>query len=140
MPNKRSSFFLAIAFAVCIMLFVPACKVEPLPKPVWPSLNFAGVFSGNDICLISGTQPDSITITATATAQVSISNLYGSGKSFTGTVSNDTCYIQPQVYNNVTGNAVMQGSFVMAGDTINLAIIISTFGQEDKCNAVLVKK
>ena len=140
MPQKVSLGFICFVFATCLVIFSSSCKkVSPSPPIPWPSKNFAGVFSGNDVCLISGTRADSITIVATAATQVNITNLYGSGKVFYGTVSNDSCYIQPQVYNNGSGNAVMQGNFVMTGDTINLFIIVSTFGQEDKCTAVLVK-
>jgi len=137
MPSKISSFFCGVLIWAILMLFGTSCK-KTAPMP-WPSQTFAGVFSGNDVCLISGTNSNSITVTATSANQVNIANLYGSGKVFYATVSNDSCYIQPQVYNNGSGNALMQGSFVMYNDTIKLSIIISSFGQEDRCNAVLVK-
>ena len=137
MPNKTGLVFLSVVFVACLALFSSSCK--KVPPPPWLSLNFAGTFSGNDVCLLSATQPDSITVVATGATEVNITNLYGPGKVFYGNVSNDSCYIVPQVYNNGTGNAIMQGNFVMTGDTINLFIIVSTFGQEDKCTAVLVK-
>ena len=136
------TLFSVISLIVSLAIVLSSCKVEPnkvAPTP-WPSLKFAGNFSGNDICLIAGSQSNSITVMATDTTKVNITNLYGTGKVFKATISNDTCTIPPQVYNNGTGNALMQGLYVITGDTITLSIIVSTFGQEDKCNAVLIKQ
>lgn len=138
--RNTSGQFLAGIFCLALLtLFFSSCKPEPKNTP-WLSLNFAGKFSGNDVCLVSGSQPDTINIAAAGAAQVNITNLYGSGKTFTGNLSNDSCYIPSQFYNNGTGNTELWGSFVLTSDTINLFLIVSTFGHEDKCSAVLVKQ
>lgn len=120
------------------MLFISGCKKES-PATPWRSLVFAGTYAGADVCSVSGTEANTISIIATDSTQISISNLYGVQKNFTGVVSSDTCIIQPQIFNTGNGNAQMQGSFVLISDTIYLSIIVATFGQRDICNAVLVK-
>jgi len=138
MPFKPGPFFLIIVFSLCFIVLIPGCKKETAKTP-WPSQVFEGNYTGTEVCSASGTQLNTISITATSATQISISNLYGSGKSFTGVVSNDSCIIQPQIYNNGAGNAQMQGNFVLISDTINLSILVATFGQQDICKAVLVK-
>ena len=142
MRNKGGLLYPVIILLVGFILFVAACKKESAKSTTapWLSLNFAGSFSGNNVCSVSGTQAGSITVAATTPTQVSITNLYASGKTFYGTVSNDTCFIQPQIYNNGSGKAVMQGIIVHSSDSVMLEMIVTTFGQQDKCSAVLVKQ
>jgi hypothetical protein len=137
--NKRVSFRVLVFVSVAGLFMASGCIKEPPPVP-WPSRSFAGVFIGNEVCTQSVSTLDTITITATAAKQISITNLYGSGKVFYGTINNDTsCTLEPQLYNNGNGNAVLQGSFLLTNNTIRLNLIVSTFGLEDNCNAVLVK-
>ena len=123
-----------------LMLLVFSCKKETVKVSPWLSSKFEGIFAGNNVCYRAGVQPNSITITASAPTQISIANLYGSGKAFTGTISNDTCIIPPQLYDAGNGRSIMQGSFVLRSDSVMLGIIVTTFGQEDICNAVLLKQ
>ena len=85
---------------------------------------------------MAGAQTNTISIVATDDSTVSVTNLYGLGKALSGKVVHDSCTISPQICDTV----VMQGLLILSGDTLNLSIIASSFGREDKCNAVLIKQ
>ena len=129
------SAFIVLLFGLSLLVYAASCKVEPNKAP-WPSLQFVGNFTGNETCLLSGAQANSLSIVATSDSTVSVTNLYGLGKSLTGKVVHDSCTISPQICDTV----VMQGLIILSGDTLNLSIIATSFGREDKCNAVLIKQ
>ena len=131
---------LRVFIVVGVALFIVSCKKETTKPVLWPSTSFAGSFAGNESCALTGSGANNIAITAASATQVSIYNLYGSGRSFNGVVSHDTCTILPQVYNSGGGNALMQGQLVLTSDTLTLNIIISAFSSENTCHAVLVKQ
>jgi len=136
MNNKFLVFFGGVALLVAFGLCYSSCKKETGQSTPWVSLNFAGNFSGTENCLLSGTRSNNISITAINATQVSINNLYGFGKSVTGNISHDSCIIQPQICDTL----IMQGMALLSSDTLTLFIIASSFGKEEKCNAVLIKQ
>jgi hypothetical protein len=125
--------FTTVLISMSLLLCCAGCKKKPAP---WPSLSFVGNFNGNESCLLNGAQSDTLHIVATNATSVSITNLYGLSQLVTGSISNDSCVIQPQI----SGNYVLQGILLLSSDTINMSIIASSFGREDKCNAVLIKQ
>ncbi len=135
MRYRIISAFIVLSLALGLLFYGSACKVEP-HKTTWPSLRLAGTFTGDQTCLLANAQTNTITIVATDDSAVSVTNLYGLGKSVTGKVVHDSCTISPQICDTV----VMQGLLILSGDSINLSIIASSFGREDKCNAVLIKQ
>ena len=135
MRYRIISAIIVLSLALGLLFYGSACKVEP-HKTSGPSLRLAGTFTGNETCLLAGGQTNTISIAAINDSTISVSNLYGLGKSVTGTVLHDSCTIQPQICDTV----IMQGLLILSGDTLNLSIIASSFGREDKCNAVLIKQ
>ena len=118
-----------------------ACKKEQSnPVAPWRSTVFTGNYAGNETCLSAGNQSSTIQITAISNTGITVTNLYGSGQTFKGTLSGDTCTIAPQVYNTGSGNAVMQGQMILVSDTLSVFIIVSTFSHEETCKALLLKQ
>ena len=132
MRNKLYSVLLCLTIITGLIFFQASCK----KSPVWDSSKFAGNYMGAETCLLTSPQSSTISIVATSATQISITNLYGLGKSLVGSVSHDTCTIQPQICDTF----VMQGILILSSDSLNLAIIASSFGKEDKCNAILIKQ
>ena len=130
---KPPGIFFIVPIVLGLLTMVDCTKVPPLPSP---STTFAGNYGGNETCLLNGNLSDTLHIVATGATQVSITNLYGLPNAVTGSISNDSCVIQPQLNNGY----VVQGLLLLSNDTINLSIIASSFGREDKCTAVLIKQ
>jgi hypothetical protein len=126
--------FFIIPIILGLLLCIAGCAKAP--SPTLPSARFAGNFGGYETCLFNGSSSDTLHIVSSGAAEVSITNLYGLSNAVTGTISNDSCVIQPQVKNNY----VIQGLLILSNDTINLSIMATSFGRQDKCTAVLVKQ
>ena len=131
MRNKLSYLGFGVVFTLGFTCAVVSCKKEA----PWASSLFAGNFSGTETCLLTGVQPNSLNIVATSATQVSITNLYGQSKPLIGNVSHDTCTIPPQICDTF----VIQGTLLLSSDSLSTFVIASSFGKEDKCNAVLIK-
>ena len=133
MLNRFISGLVCFAAIGGIIFYGASCKKEAKP---WASSLFAGNFSGNESCILSGTGQTSIRIIAINDTQVSVTNLYGVNRSLIGNVSHDTCNIPPQIADTL----VMQGILLLSSDTLNVSIIASSFGRENRCSAVLIKQ
>ena len=131
---KRESIFFIELIAFVGLLCVAGCT--KVPAPTLPSARLSGNFVGKEICLLSGNLSDTLRIVATSATQVNIVNLYGLPNAVTGSISNDSCVIQPQLNNNY----VVQGLLVLANDTLNLSLVVTSFGREDKCAAFLIRQ
>jgi PKD repeat protein len=105
--------------------------------------NYAGTFSGTQSCSSSGASNYNVTITATGTLGININNLNNSGKNFQANLTSDsTANIPPQVYNNGTGNILLQGSIAISSDFHNLqvSLIVTSFGARDVCQTSFIRQ
>ena len=131
---------LLLRHIVCIVISVlgllcTSCKKEASKQVVWASSAFAGNYGGSEYCSFNAASPGNITISAINDSTVSIADLYTSGRSVTGYISHDSCVIHPQISDTV----ILQGLIILKTDTLNLTIIASGFGQQNKCTAVLLR-
>ena len=131
MLNRFNAGLIALSIITGLIFYQSSCK----KAPQWASSKFAGNFSGNETCLLSGAQRASLKIVAINDTQVNITNLYGITKSLIGNISHDSCTLPPQIADTL----VMQGLLILSSDTLNLSIIASSFGRENSCTAVLIK-
>jgi hypothetical protein len=133
MRNKLCAVLTGVVVTAFLILSVSSCKKKAAP---WDSLQFAGTFSGTETCLLSGTPANTLNIAALSDSTIGITNLYGLMKTLTGNISHDTCIIQPQLCDTV----LLQGMMIISADSLRLNIIATSFGRENKCNAVLIKQ
>ena len=138
--QRKFPVLLFVSFSFLLFTFYSCKKEQNKPEVVWKSKHFEGNYAGSESCWPSGAQANTVQITAVSDTGLALSNLYGTGKSFLGFVNGDSCTILPQVYNNGSGNAVMQGSCILMTDTISLTLIITTFSHRETCEALLVKQ
>lgn len=138
--QRKFPVLLFVGFSFLLFIFYSCKKEQNKPEVVWKSKRYEGNYAGSESCWPSGSQANTIQITAVSDTILTLSNLYGSGKSFSGFINGDTCTIPPQVYYNGGGNALMQGSCILMSDTVSLALIITTFSHRETCKALLVKQ
>jgi PKD repeat protein len=109
--------------------------------PAITSSNYVGTFTGSQVCTLTGTTNSSITIAANGYLGIYILNLYGISASLKGTINGLQGTIPPQIFNTGAGNMLLQGSITLSADynTINLSLMVTSFGKTDNCQATLVK-
>jgi PKD repeat protein len=116
--------------------------------PPITAANYAGTYTcPNQTCSITGNDSSTITIAAVGYTGLSISNLYGTGKTFTASISGVNASIPPQIFKNGNSNALLQGSMILSTDTtssnnntIQLSLVITTVGQRNNCTGNFVKQ
>ena len=109
--------------------------------PAYTSANYIGTYSGTESCSLSGNANLSITIAVNGYLSLYISNLYGTGKVFSGSVSGTTVNISAQLYNNGSGDAILEGTITqMPDNSLTVSLIVTTFGKRDVCQANFIKQ